>query len=61
MTKYVVNVIMSSYVEIDVTAQDEEEAQSIALNMAHSSMADEWDYEVDCVYRDGDDDDEEEE
>jgi hypothetical protein len=61
MAKYIVNVIMSSCVEIAIEANNEEEAQILALEEAEISMADDWDYEVDCVYRDGDDDDEDEE
>ena len=61
MAKYIVNVIMSACVAIEVEAHNEEEAQVIALEEAEISMVDDWDYEVDCVYRDGDDDDEEEE
>ena len=61
MAKYVVEVVMSTCVAIEVEAHDEGEAQAIALEEADPHMADEWDYEIDCVYRDGDDDDEDEE
>lgn len=54
MAKYIVDVIMSTGVEIEVEARD------IALEEAESLMADDWDCEVDCVYRDDDDDDEDE-
>ena len=60
MAKYVVNVIMSTCVEIEVEAHDEDEAQSIALAEANPFMADDWSYDIDCVFRDGDDDEEEE-
>lgn len=60
MAKYIVDVIMSTGVEIEVEARNEEEARDIALEEAESLMADDWDCEVDCVYRDDDDDDEDE-
>lgn len=61
MAKYIVNVIMSTCVEIEVEAHDEDEAQAIAIEEADPYMSDCWDYDIDCVYRDGDDDDEDEE
>ena len=61
MAKYIVNVIMSTCVEIEVEAHDEDEAQTIAIEEADPSMVNDWDYEIDSVYRDGDDDDEDEE
>ena len=59
--KYVVEVVMSTCVAIEVKAHDEAEAQAVALEEADPHMVDDWDYEIDCVYRDGDDDDEDEE
>ena len=61
MAKYVVEVVMSTCVAIEVEANDEAEAQAIALEEADPHTVDDWDYEIDCVYRDGDDDDEDEE
>lgn len=61
MAKYVVEVVMSTCVAIEVEANDEAEAQTIALEEADPHTVDDWDYEIDCVYRDGDDDDEDEE
>lgn len=61
MAKYVVEVVMSTCVAIEVEANDEAEAQAIALEEADPYTVDDWDYEIDCVYRDGDDDDEDEE
>ena len=61
MAKYIVNVIMSTCVEIEVEAHDEDEAQTIAIEEVDPTMGDCWDYDIDCVYRDGDDDDEDEE
>jgi hypothetical protein len=61
MAKYIVSVIMSTCIEIEVEAHDEDEAQAIALEEADPYMADEWSSDIDCVYRDGDDDDEDEE
>lgn len=60
MGKYVVEVVMSTCVAIEVEAHDEGEAQAIALEEADPNMADEWDYEIDCVYRDDEDEEEEE-
>ncbi len=60
MAKYIVNVIMSTCIEIEVEAHNEEEAQTLAIEEAEPFMANDWDYEIDCVYRDGDDDDEDE-
>ena len=61
MAKYIVNVIMNTCVEIEVEANDADEAQAIALEEADPYMADEWSYDIDCVFRDDDDEDEEEE
>ena len=65
MAKYIVEVIVSTGVEVEVEAYNEEEAQTIALKKVNPSMIDDWDCEVEGVYRDGDDDyddeDEEEE
>lgn len=61
MAKYIVNVVMSTCVEIEVEAHDENEAQTIAIEEADPHMVNDWDYDIDCVYRDGDDDDEDEE
>ena len=57
MAKYLVNVTMSSCVEVEVEAQNEEEARSLAFEEADPFMVDDWDYDINCVYRD----DEEEE
>lgn len=61
MAKYIVNVVMSTCVAIEVEAHDEDEARNIALEEADPFTADEWDYDIDCVFRDGNDDDETEE
>ena len=61
MAKYVVEVVISTCVAIEVEAHDEAEAQTLALEEADPHMADVWDYDIDCVYRGGDDDDEDEE
>ena len=57
MAKYFMNVFMTACQEIEVEARNEEEAMVIAMEDANPAMIDDWDYEVDCVYRDGDDDD----
>lgn len=61
MPKYIVNVIMSACVEIEVEAQNESEARTLAFEEAEPYMVDVWDYDVDGVFRDWDDEDEEEE
>ena len=61
MAKYIVNVVMSTCVEIEVEAHDESEAQTLAIEEADPYMANDWDYDIDCVFRDDDDEDEEEE
>lgn len=61
MAKYIVEVIMSACVAIEVEAHDEEEAQNVAFEKADPFVVDEWDYDINCVFRDGDDDDEDEE
>lgn len=61
MAKYIVNVIMSTCVEIEVEAHDESEARALAIEEADPFMADGWDYDVDDVFRDWDNDDEDEE
>ena len=61
MAKYVVEVVMSTCVAIEVEAHDEAEARALALEEADPHTVDDWDYEIDSVYRDDDDEDEEEE
>ena len=65
MPKYIVEVIMSTCVAIEVEACNESEARTLAIEEADPFTADGWDYDVDCVCRDYDaedeDDDEEEE
>jgi hypothetical protein len=57
MAKYVVNVIMSTCVAMEVEADNEDEAQEIAYEKASPSIADDWDYGIHSVYRDDDDED----
>lgn len=61
MAKYVVEVVMSTCVAVEVEAHDEAEAQILAREEADPFMADEWDYDIDYVYRNDDDEEEEEE
>lgn len=61
MAKYLMEVIMSTCVAIEVEARDEKEARNIAFEKADPFTADDWDYDVNCVYRDGDNDEDEEE
>ena len=60
MAKYIVNVVMSACVEIEVEAHDEAEAEVLACEEAEPFMADEWDYDIDCVEREDDEEEEEE-
>lgn len=60
MAKYIVNVVMSTCVAIEVEAHDENEARNIALEEADPFTADEWDYDIDYVFRDRDDNGEDE-
>lgn len=47
MAKYLVGVEISTYVEIEVDAEDEQEAMEIARHEADPSMFDDWSYDVD--------------
>jgi hypothetical protein len=50
MAKYLVGVEISTYVEIEVDADDEQEAREIArLEAADPSTCDDWSYSVDYV------------
>lgn len=57
MAKYIVEVIISTCVEIEVEAYNEDEAQALALEKVNPFMIDNWECEAESVYRDGDDDD----
>ena len=61
MAKYVVEVVMATCVEIKVEAHDETEAQELAYEKADPFNADDWDYDINCIYRDDDEDEEKEE
>ena len=58
MAKYLVNVTMSSCVEVEADAQNEEEARSMAFEEADPFMVDDWDYDIDSMEREDDDDEE---
>lgn len=60
MAKYLVNVTMSSCVEVEVEAQNEEEARSLAFEEADPFMVDEWDYDIDSMEREDDEEGEDE-
>lgn len=60
MAKYIVEVVMATCITVEVEAHDEKEAQELAFEKVDPFEADEWDYDVNCVYRDDDDDEEEE-
>ena len=59
MAKYLVNVIMSTCVEIEVEASDETEAQTLAFEEADPLMADDWDYDIDSIEREDEEEEEE--
>ena len=61
MAKYVVNVIISTCVEIEVEAQNKDEARIIALEKADPFEADDWSYDIDYVFSNDDDEEEVEE
>ena len=50
---------MATCMAVEVEAHDEKEAQELAFEKADPFEADEWDYDVNDVYRNDDDDDEE--
>ena len=60
MAKYTVEVVMATCIAVEVEAHDEDEARELAFEKADPFEADEWDYDVNCVYRNDDDDEEEE-
>ena len=59
MAKYIVNVVISTCVEIEVEAHDEAEAEVLACEEAEPFMADKWDYDIDCVEREDEEEEEE--
>ena len=61
MAKYIVEVVMATCVTVEVEAPDEEEAQELAFEKADPFDADEWDYDINNIYRDDDDEEEEDE
>ena len=61
MAKYFVEVVMTGCITIEVEACDENEAEDLALEKAEPLMADQWGYDVDCVYRNENDDEKEDE
>lgn len=52
MAKYIVEVIMTTCVAVEVEAHNEEEAQELAYEKADPFDAIEWDYDINSVYRD---------
>ena len=61
MPKYIVEVVMSTCVAIEVEARNENEARTLAIEEADPFTVYEWDYDVDCVCRDYDTEDDEKE
>ena len=61
MAKYTVEVVMATCVTVEVEAHDEEEAQELAFEKADPFDVDEWDYDINSIYRDDNDEEEEDE
>ena len=59
MAKYIVEVVMATCMEVEVKANNEEEAQELAYEKADPFDAVEWDYDINSVYKEDDDEDEE--
>ena len=51
MAKYIVEVVISTCVAVEVEAHNEEEAQELAYEKADPFDAIEWDYDINSVYR----------
>lgn len=51
MDKYIVEVVMATCITVEVEAHNEKEAQELAFEKVDPFEADEWDYDVNCVYR----------
>ena len=60
MAKYIVEVVMATCMEVEVEANNEEEAQELAYEKADPFDAVEWDYDINSVYKDDDDEEDEE-
>ena len=60
MAKYTVEVIMATCMTVEIEAHDEEEAQELAFEKVDPFDADEWDYDINSIYRDDNDEEEEE-
>ena len=60
MAKYIVNVVMSACVEIEVEADSEEEAKELAIEKADPFDVYGWDYDIDSLEREDDEEEEEE-
>lgn len=52
MAKYIVEVIMTACVAVEVEAQSKREAQELAYEKADPFDVDDWDYDINCIYRD---------
>ena len=51
MAKYIVEVVMATRVAVEVEAHNEEEAQELACEKADPFEVDEWDDDINSVYR----------
>lgn len=59
MAKYIVEVVMATCMAVEVEAHDEKEAQELAFEKADPFEADEWSYDINDIYRNEDDEEEE--
>lgn len=59
MAKYIVEVIMATCMAVEVEAHDKKEAQELAFEKADPFEADEWSYDINDIYRNEDDEEEE--
>lgn len=60
MPKYVVEVVMSTCVAVEVEAQSKEEAKEFAIEKADPFDVYDWDYDIDSIEREDDEEEEEE-
>ena len=60
MAKYFVGVVMATCVEIEVEADNEEEAKELAIEKVDPFDVYDWDYDIDSLEREDDEEEEEE-
>ena len=59
MAKYTVEVVMATCMVVEVEAHDEKEAQELAFEKADPFEVDEWSYDINDIYKNEDDEEEE--